>query len=384
MDKYNIKRSKLIILLSILLLSHSLLAQKYFDSASVYSDSIRLTILNPSASRISTLCDLRNRGLITIKKLLVIGVYHDKERTNYSEASEYKKKHGINWLKFHKLSGILNESIIFQENIYTKDFENIFRKSDGLMLFGGPDIPPSVYGHSTNLLTSISTPYRHYLELSLVFHLLGGSQNDEFQPLLNENPEYPIIGFCLGAQTLNVGTGGTMIQDIWSVEYGIKAVEQVLHLDPGTWHKNPYVNLYPEEKLVYYHLHKIRLSKEGKFVTEFGFDKNDTPLILSGHHQMVDTLGKDFRIIASSMDARVPEALEHLKYPHVLGVQFHPEYNMLWDPEETFQFTPSDTVKRSLYSVLEKNPPSLEFHKKLWAWFIAKMVEYHKLGESGL
>ncbi len=378
MVKYYTKCSKFIILLFILLFVHSLFAQKYFDSAAVYSDSIRLTILNPSASRISTVCDLRNRGVITIEKLLVIGVYHDKERTNYSEASEYKKKHEINWLKFHKLSGILNESIIFQKNSYTQDFEKIFYKSDGVMLFGGPDIPPSVYGHSTSLLTSISTPYRHYLELSLVFHLLGGSQNDDYQALLNENPEFPVIGFCLGAQTMNVAAGGTMIQDIWSEEYGVKAVEQVLHLDPSTWHKNPFVKLYPEQKLVYYHLHKICLSEEGKFVTEFAFNKNDTPLVLSGHHQMVDTLGKNFMIIASSMDGRVPEAIEHLKYPNVLGVQFHPEYSMLWDPEQTFQFTPSDAVKKSLYSVLEKNPPSVKFHKKLWSWFEEKMVEYHE------
>jgi len=384
MEKYYKKWLKLIIVLSVLLLCHSLFAQKYFDSASVYSDSIRLTILNPSASRISTLCDLRNRGVITIERLLVIGVYHDKERTNYSEASEYKKKHGINWLKFHKLSGTLNESIIFQENSYTKDFENIFYKSDGVMLFGGSDIPPSVYGHSTNLLTSIATPFRHYLELSLAFHLLGGSQNDDYQPLLNENPEFPVIGFCLGAQTMNVAAGGTMIQDIWSEVYGADAVEKVLHLDETIWHKNPYVKLYPEKKLVYYHLHKICLFKKGKFITEFGFNEEDTPLVLSGHHQMVDTLGKDFKIIASSMDGRVPEAIEHLKYSNVLGVQFHPEYSMLWDPEQTFQFTPSDTVKKSLFSVLEKNPPSVEFHKKLWSWFVGKLVEYHELRESGL
>jgi len=207
---------------------------------------------------------------------------------------------------------------------------------------------------------------------------LGGNQNTDFEPLLNENPEFPIIGFCLGAQTLNVGTGGTMIQDIWSEVYNIHYVEDVLALDPSKWHNNPYNKLYPETELIYYHLHKINLFPKRKFISEFGFNKEDKPFVLSGHHQMVDTLGKGIQIIASSLDGRVPEAIEHVKYPNVLGVQFHPEYSMLWDPQQTFKFSPCDTVKKSLFSILEQNPPSLEFHKKLWSWFEEKLIEYHK------
>ncbi|MFO7888774.1 MAG: hypothetical protein R6V04_00385, partial [bacterium] len=71
-------------------------------------------------------------------------------------------------------------------------------------------------------------------------------------------------------------------------------------------------------------------------------------------------------------------AIEHETYPNVLGVQFHPEYEKLWNPEKTFYFTPSDTVKKSLHSLLEENPPSLRFHKKLWSWFEGNLIEYHK------
>ncbi len=354
-----------------------LFAQKYFKAVPVYSDSIRLTILNPSLKRIRTIQKLRERGLITLDKLRVIGVFHEKERTDYNEAKQYSKDHKLNWMKFHRLCGPLNKTIIFRKNSYTWDFQDIFHKSDGIILFGGPDIPPDIYNHKINPFTLVTDPNRHYLEISLTFHLLGGSENPDGIPLLQENPDFPIIGFCLGAQTLNVATGGTMVQDIWTEVYKIQSVEKVLLLYPQKWHKNPYAQLYPEKEFVFYQLHKIRLCPQGKFISEFGFSEQVTPLVLSGHHQMIDTLGKNLQIIATSWDGKVPEAIEHMKYPHVLGVQFHPEYGMLWDPNHSVCFSPSDSVRKSLFSILEENPPSLEFHKKLWSWFEESLVKYH-------
>ena len=47
--------------------------------------------------------------------------------------------------------------------------------------------------------------------------------------------------------------------------------------------------------------------------------------------QMVDKLGEGIKIAATSLDGKVVEAIEHRKYPSVLGVQFHPEFPILWD-----------------------------------------------------
>jgi hypothetical protein len=58
----------------------------------------------------------------------------------------------------------------------------------------------------------ITDPHRHYLELSFLFHLLGGFQDESFLPLLEERPEYPVLGICLGMQSMNVATGGDMIR----------------------------------------------------------------------------------------------------------------------------------------------------------------------------
>jgi len=39
---------------------------------------------------------------------------------------------------------------------------------------------------------------------------------------------------------------------------------------------------------------------------------------------------------------------------------------------------PEDKEPFSLKSILDQNPPSLEFHKKLWGWFNAKLREEAK------
>jgi len=229
----------------------------------------------------------------------------------------------------------------------------------------------------TNLLSGISTTYRHFLELSFIFHLLGGFQDEDFTPLLDLEPEFPVLGICLGAQSLNVGTGGTLTQDIWSEKYGKKYAEDVFTLGKENWHNNPYARVYPEERLLRYNLHRIKLSGEGKFCSALGFEEGDTPFIISSHHQMVEMPGKGMTIIATSLDGKVPEAIEHKKYPHVLGTQFHPEFPILWDAVRKSRIIPQDEEGINLNSFLKDNPPSWDFHKKIWAWLEERLVENH-------
>ncbi|MFQ6068992.1 MAG: gamma-glutamyl-gamma-aminobutyrate hydrolase family protein [Candidatus Aminicenantales bacterium] len=342
---------------------------RYFDRAETEHEGVRLTVLYPSKGSLESIISLRKNGLLTVEKLTLIGVYHEMEMTDYEKAREFVRKKRINWIRFHQISSPLSKYTLFQKNACSDEFEMIFRKSDGIIFFGGADVPPYLYQKKTSLLTRIQTPYRHYLELSFVFHLLGGLQSPDFKALLESKPEFPVLGICLGCQSLNVGTGGTLIQDIWSEKYGLKYLEEVINLGRENWHTNPLARLYPEMKLLPYFVHPIKLKKKGKFCTQMGFSATDRPYILSAHHQMVDELGKNIRIIATSLDGKVVEAVEHQKFPNVLGVQFHPEFPILWDRTKKYRLTPQDTVEKSLYSMLEENPPSLEFHRKLWSWF---------------
>ena len=350
---------------------------RYFDSAESETDELRLAIFYPSPGSLNALLKLKEQGLLTPNNLVVIGIFHEKERLDYRESVDFVKDHNLDWIKFHKLKGEINKDSLFQKNSLSAEFKTIFEKSDGIIFFGGADIPPYIYNEKTSLRTAIRTPYRHFLELSFVFHLLGGLQDQEFKPLMESFPDLPVLGLCLGHQTLNVGTGGSMIQDIWSQVYEKIFVEEVIAMPRENWHQNPYARIYPEKNLFSIHLHPIKLKKDEKFVKEFGFEPESTPYILSAHHQAADILGKGMRVIATSMDGKIVEAMDHEKFPNVLGVQFHPESPSLWELEAKSKITPEEE-KISSNSILKNNPPSIEFHKKIWSWFSEKLETYHR------
>ncbi len=348
-----------------------------FDTALSPSENIRLAILYPSTGSINALRSLREKGLLSIDPCEVIGVFHEAEKINYDRSIQMVQDLGLDWIQFHRLSGELNKENLFQENDVSQDFKSIFEKSDGIIFFGGADIPPYLYGEKTRLLTGIRTPYRHFMELSFVFHLLGGDQDLGYTPLLTADPTFPVLGICLGEQTLNVGTGGSLVQDVWSEVYSARFLEDVIALGRENWHTNPYARLFPEKNLLSYNLHPIRLLPQSRFVVDWGFSVDDTPLIMSAHHQSVEKLGSNIRVIATSLDGKVVESLAHTVFPHVLGVQFHPEFPMLYNPDVKNKLTPEDPEEVSALEILEGNPPSLPFHQKIWAWFAEKLQAHH-------
>lgn len=347
-----------------------------FDTLEPGSDQSVITVLHPAAWMIEALASLRDEGFIPQEGLIVVGVYHEDELTNFEPAKKLVEKNGLTWIQFHEIRGALDKDNLFRENECSADFRKIFGQSDAIIFAGGADIPPAVYGSKTSLLSSVTTPFRHYMELSFTFHLFGGHQDDAFQPLLESDPGMPVLALCLGAQTLNVGTGGTMLQDVWFDQYGKIYLEDVIALGKENWHKNPYYSLNRQHDVDFFFMHRIKLLENSVFCREMGFSENQKPYIMSGHHQMIDKLGKGIAVTATSLDGKVPEAIEHEKYPNVLGVQFHPEFSELYDPEEKTRIQPEDEPF-SFRSVLEQNPPSYAFHKKLWAWFTRKMLAHH-------
>jgi putative glutamine amidotransferase len=176
---------------------------------------------------------------------------------------------------------------------------------------------------------------------------------------------------------LNVGTGGTLIQDIWSEVYGKTYLEEVVQMGRDNWHTNPLARLYPQEKLMGYNLHPIEFVKNSKFVTVLKFQTEDHPTIMSAHHQAVKTLGKGMKIAATTMDGKIVEAIEHEKYPQVLGLQFHPEFPMLYDKNGKHRITMDDEEK-SIPTIFQENPPSYEFHEAIWSWFVENINKYNK------
>ncbi len=346
------------------------------DQAAAGGPNVRLVVFNPEVFNIRALAALRENGILAVPNLEVVGIYHVKQTGNFEESKKYVRENKIDWFKFHAVSADISEPVLFRKNACTPEFEAVLRKADGVIFFGGPDIPPSVFHKKTNLLTEITDPYRHYFELSAAFHFLGGSQDPAFAPLLGGRPGFPILGICLGFQTINVGTGGSLIQDIWSEFYGKPYVEDVIALGPEQWHNNPYRFLYPLDKLMGYNFHSLQLGSASKFVKVMNFKAEDHPRILSSHHQALDVLGAGLVPTATSRDGKIVEAVEHAKFPNVLGIQFHPEHPLLWNTEPRFRQKPGEPLT-SMNAILTGTPPSFEFNKAIWAWLGARLVESH-------
>jgi len=348
-------------------------AERWLDGAPDKGDAVRLAVFNPAVFNIRALAELRKRKILDLPGLVVVGVYHVNQADSFAESRRYVGDNRLDWFHFHAVSAEAAEPSLFEKNALRPDLELILKKTDGVIFFGGPDIPASVYGEKTSLLTEITDPFRHYLESSAVFQLLGGSQDGAYEPLLAARPDFAVLGICLGLQTLNIGTGGTLVQDVrWEI-YGKTTVEDTIALGPEQWHANPYPALFPRDGLTSYNFHGLELDRGGVFVREMGFEPADHPRVLSSHHQAIGKMGRGLAAAAHSRDGRIVEAVEHTVFKSVLGVQFHPEHYALWDPAPRFGTKPGED-RTSCLAILEAAPPSLAFNKGIWAWFAAKLA----------
>lgn len=158
--------------------------------------------------------------------------------------------------------------------------QKYLEKLDGLVLIGGDDIPPRAYGEPPHETVEPLTPERYEFERKLIARWLAGGK--------------PVLGVCLGMQFTNVVSGGTMIQDIPS-EVG-KTVDHRKY-------------------------HTVQIEPKSSLAHLLGAT---TASVLSNHHQAVDDLGKNLRVVARSEDG-VAEAMERTDDKFGLFVQWHPE-----------------------------------------------------------
>jgi putative glutamine amidotransferase len=321
-------------------------------------------LFHPTAYNLELFQKLSEEDLFPLDAYHVLGVYHTGETYDYSKSEEFIALSGNTHFSLREISAKLDAQSLFMENPASGDFRKLFSCSQGALFMGGPDIPPAVYGEKVHLLTRVSDPFRHYLEISYLFHLLGGEQNKTWSPYLDEKPGYVISGICLGMQTLHVATGGSMVQDIPSELYGIWEAENVLDLPRDQMHRNYMDYLSTDcEGPTSYHFHKIDLKNRGLLGKAMGFSAKTDPLVLSSHHQAIEKLGPDWEVIASSMDGKIIEAIHHIRYSHVLGVQFHPEKPGLFDPSIEHPVACDSTIN---FKEAIADSESYRFHVAFW------------------
>ena len=163
---------------------------------------------------------------------------------------------------------------------------------DGLLLTGGADIDPSIYGDAERHPTVELAPGRDAYELALARAAMAR--------------QLPVLAICRGVQVLNVAAGGTLVQDLPSQQPSglqhslVESKNAIAHdvaVAPGT----QLASVLGE-----------RLSPEGRIAVN------------SRHHQAVRDVAPGFVTSAVAPDG-VIEAIERPDGPFCIGVQWHPE-----------------------------------------------------------
>ena len=165
---------------------------------------------------------------------------------------------------------------------------------DGLMLTGGGDVAPSLYGETAHATVVEAEPGRDAFEIALVTAARA--------------QQLPILAICRGMQVLNVSGGGTLVQDIPTQVAG--ALAHSLTVPPHDHYSLAHEVWVDKDSLL------ARLMRE-RLVDE-SLEVN------SRHHQAVKGVARGFIASATAPDG-VIEAIEDPAARFCLGVQWHPE-----------------------------------------------------------
>jgi putative glutamine amidotransferase len=163
-----------------------------------------------------------------------------------------------------------------------QEAREILERVEGLMLTGGLDIDPTHYGQTARHPEMVAPRERTVSDISYAQEA--------------KDRGMPVLGICLGAQSLNVAFGGSLLQHIPDDVPGAlpheDGAEHLIKIEPGT-------------------VLMRTLGVESATVNSF-------------HHQGIGDLAPGFRISARSPDGII-EAIERTDHPFFVGVHWHPE-----------------------------------------------------------
>lgn len=191
---------------------------------------------------------------------------------------------------------------LFVSHVMTHQMiDELYNDSNGVLMMGGADWNPSLYGETRDETTQQPDSGRDRMELYILKKMLADKK--------------PFLGICRGHQGLAIASGGKLIQHV-ADEFPTEKhdVENYDGLFSGQKHE---VILEPNS-----HIHQI-LGKEKIIVN-------------SGHHQAVRNAGHNMKIVGRS-PAGVAEVIEHTDSSFFcFGVQCHPEADTNGDLELLF------------------------------------------------
>lgn len=166
---------------------------------------------------------------------------------------------------------------------------------DGLLLSGGIDVNPHIYGEEPHPMLGPIYPKRDAHELHLI--------------QIAKEANKPILGICRGLQIINAAFGGSLYQDIpymtnTEIQHSQKVQKHIA-------------------------THTVELKRRSILREIFG---NETLMTNSLHHQAIKQLADSFTVSACTKDGII-EGIEKPNDPFILGVQWHPEMMIPYDPK---------------------------------------------------
>jgi putative glutamine amidotransferase len=176
------------------------------------------------------------------------------------------------------------------------DLYAIFERLDGLLLPGGGDIDPAVYGGQMNPTIWGVDEDRDRVELLLARKAATSTR--------------PVLAICRGHQIFNVALGGTLWTDILTER-------------PDSL-KHDYYKIRPRNELI----HDVTIQPDSLLARSLGTTQT---MVNSLHHQAVRRLAPDLRVVATAPDGLI-EGAELPGHPFALSVQWHPENLIDDDP----------------------------------------------------
>jgi len=162
----------------------------------------------------------------------------------------------------------------------------LFARLDGIVLAGGGDIDPELYGGRLHPEVYMVDPERDQLELNLTRQVLSHNM--------------PTLAICRGTQMVNVALGGNLHEHLPDV-----VGDRIAHRMP------------PREPTP----HKVRMvagTRLADMLVQPTFEA------ASWHHQAIDRVGRGLTVAAHAPDGTI-EAVELPTHSWLHAVQWHPE-----------------------------------------------------------
>ncbi len=178
-------------------------------------------------------------------------------------------------------------------NLPESSLRTLYDLAAGIVLTGGGDVEPSLYGGQPHPTLGDVQPDRDHDEITVARWAATEGK--------------PLLGICRGIQVIAVAAGGTLIQDIPS------------QLPAATLHQYAYNTERSQPETYLAHAVELAPACRLAYIVE-----SETIWTNSLHHQAVEAVPVPWQIMGRSTDG-VVEVIEKPDHPFFIGVQWHPE-----------------------------------------------------------